>query len=96
MEVQLARRIPMAIGKLHLHACLQYLCNNNLDYTGHKKHIHSTLLRAAVHGLRGSTPFEDMIFYLWTDSNEICTAYVKLRYLECSGSSLLILSQLIF
>ena len=29
--------------------------------------------------LRGSTPFEDMIFYLWTDSNEICTAYVKLK-----------------
>ena len=27
--------------------------------------------------LRGPTPFEDMIFYLWTDSNEICTAYVK-------------------
>ena len=30
-------------------------------------------------GLRGPTPFEDMIFYLWTDSNEICTAYVKLN-----------------
>ena len=29
--------------------------------------------------LRASTPFEDMIFYLWTDSNEICTAYVKLK-----------------
>ena len=29
--------------------------------------------------LRGPTPFEDMIFYLWTDSNEICTAYVKLN-----------------
>ena len=29
--------------------------------------------------LRGPTPFEDMIFYLWTDSNEICTAYVKLK-----------------
>ena len=28
--------------------------------------------------LRGPTPFEDMIFYLWTDSNKICTAYVKL------------------
>ena len=21
----------------------------------------------------------DMIFYLWTDSNEICTAYIKLK-----------------
>ena len=31
------------------------------------------------HFLRGPTPFEDMIFYLWTDSNEICTAYVKLK-----------------
>ena len=29
--------------------------------------------------LMGLTPFEDMIFYLWTDSNEICTAYVKLK-----------------
>ena len=29
--------------------------------------------------LRGATPFEDMIFYLWTDSNEIYTAYVKLN-----------------
>ena len=29
--------------------------------------------------LRGPTPFEDMIFFLWTDSNEICTAYVKLN-----------------
>ena len=29
--------------------------------------------------LRGPTPFEEMIFYLWTDSNEICTAYVKLN-----------------
>ena len=29
--------------------------------------------------LRRPTPFEDMIFYLWTDSNEICTAYVKLK-----------------
>ena len=29
--------------------------------------------------LRGPTPFEDMIFYLWTDSNEICTEYVKLN-----------------
>ena len=29
--------------------------------------------------LRGPTPFEDMIFYLWTDCNEICTAYVKLK-----------------
>ena len=28
---------------------------------------------------RGPTPFEDMIFYLWTDSNEMCTAYVKLK-----------------
>ena len=28
---------------------------------------------------RGPTPFEDRIFYLWTDSNEICTAYVKLN-----------------
>ena len=27
--------------------------------------------------LKGPTPFEDMIFYLWTDSNEICTAYVN-------------------
>ena len=30
--------------------------------------------------LRGLTPFEDMIFYLWTDSNEIGTAYTKLNY----------------
>ena len=29
--------------------------------------------------LREPTHFEDMIFYLWTDSNEICTAYVKLK-----------------
>ena len=29
--------------------------------------------------LRGPTRFEDMNFYLWTDSNEICTAYVKLK-----------------
>ena len=29
--------------------------------------------------LWGSTPFEDMIFYLWSDSNDICTAYVKLK-----------------
>ena len=29
--------------------------------------------------LRGPTPFEDMIFYLWTDSYEICTVYVKLN-----------------
>ena len=29
--------------------------------------------------IRGPTPFEDMIFYLWADSNEICTAYVKLN-----------------
>ena len=29
--------------------------------------------------LRGPTPLKDMIFYLWTDSNEICTAYVKLK-----------------
>ena len=29
--------------------------------------------------IRGPTPFEDMIFYLWTDSNEICTRYVKLK-----------------
>ena len=29
--------------------------------------------------LRGPTPFKDMIFYLWTDSNEICTAYVKFK-----------------
>ena len=29
--------------------------------------------------LRGPTPFENMIFYLWTDSYEICTAYVKLN-----------------
>ena len=29
--------------------------------------------------LRGPTPFEDMIFYLFTDSNEICTAYVNLK-----------------
>ena len=32
-----------------------------------------------VDNLRGPTPFEDMIFYLWTDSNEICTAFVKLN-----------------
>ena len=36
-------------------------------------------LRTKVFLLRGPTPFEDMIFYLWTDSNEICTAYVKLN-----------------
>ena len=29
--------------------------------------------------LRGSTPLENMIFYLWTDSNKIYTAYVKLK-----------------
>ena len=29
--------------------------------------------------LRGPTPFEDMIFYLWTDYKEICTAYAKLN-----------------
>ena len=28
---------------------------------------------------KGTDPFEDMIFYLLTDSNEICTAYVKLK-----------------
>ena len=32
-----------------------------------------------INNLRGPTPFEDMIFYLRTDSNEICTAYVKLK-----------------
>ena len=32
-----------------------------------------------IRALRGPTPFEDMIFYLWTDSNDICTAYVKLK-----------------
>ena len=30
-------------------------------------------------GLRGSTPFQGVIFYLWTDLNDICTAYVKLN-----------------
>ena len=34
---------------------------------------------SSYEGLRGPTPFEDMIFYLWSDSNEICTAYVKLK-----------------
>ena len=29
--------------------------------------------------LRGPTPFEEMIFYIRTDSNEICTEYVKLK-----------------
>ena len=29
--------------------------------------------------LRGPTPFEDMIFYLWTDSSQIITAYLKLN-----------------
>ena len=29
--------------------------------------------------LRGSTPFQGVIFYLWTDLNEICTAYIKLN-----------------
>ena len=29
--------------------------------------------------LKGTDPFENMIFYLWTDSNEICTEYVKLK-----------------
>ena len=29
--------------------------------------------------LKGSTPFQGVIFYLWTDLDEICTAYVKLN-----------------
>ena len=29
--------------------------------------------------LRGSTPFQVVIFYLWTDLNEICTAYVEMN-----------------
>ena len=39
----------------------------------------SILTPGKMQDLRGPTPFEDMIFYLWTDSNEICTAYVKLN-----------------
>ena len=39
----------------------------------------SYLINIASTCLRGPTPFEDMIFYLWADSNEICTAYVKLK-----------------
>ena len=42
-------------------------------------HIFIDWLQAHPGDLRGPTPFEDMIFYLWTDSNEICTAYVKLN-----------------
>ena len=30
--------------------------------------------------LRGPTTFEDMIFYLWTDSKEMCTAMASLSY----------------
>ena len=29
--------------------------------------------------LRGSTSFQGVIFYLWTDFDEICTVYVKLN-----------------
>ena len=29
--------------------------------------------------LRGSTPFQGVIFYLWTDLDEICTVCVKLN-----------------
>ena len=37
------------------------------------------ILKKKNYCLRGPTPFEDVIFYLWTDSNEICTTYVKLK-----------------
>ena len=29
--------------------------------------------------LRGYTPFQGVIFYLWTDLDEICTVYIKLN-----------------
>ena len=29
--------------------------------------------------IKGTDPFEDMIFYFWADSKEICTAYVKFK-----------------
>ena len=38
-----------------------------------------SIIAYLMHYLRGPTPFEDMIFYLWTDSNETCTSYVKLN-----------------
>ena len=32
---------------------------------------------STFYNLTGPTPFQRVIFYLWTDLNEICTAYVK-------------------
>ena len=52
--------------------------NNNILYLCISK-INDFFFYYCMHVLRGSTPFEDMIFYLWTDLYEICTAYVKLE-----------------
>ena len=56
-----------------------WFLSNNREKNGLQTANDFCLLFNRSQNLRGPTPFEDMIFYLWTDSNEICTAYVKFK-----------------
>ena len=60
------------------------LCNEILSWIEMENHVKISYIVLCNHvwsHLKGdrSTPIEEMIFYLWTDSNEICTSYVKLK-----------------
>ena len=77
-------RVSLNTAKLLLNEMIFYdwmhfLVHNIIgDYLKRKKFDFFLFFRYTL-PFRGPTPFEDMIFYLWTDSNEICTAYVKLK-----------------
>ena len=49
----------------------------NIDFENF--HINPNYCSQEDNGIKGTDPFWGHDFYLWTDSNEICTAYGKLK-----------------
>ena len=77
ITVSIARHVPLAFNVLFCCTILKPIASQFLSVDIGT--IIDFAMVCLIRLLRGPTPFEDMIFYLWTDSNEICTAYVKLR-----------------
>ena len=75
LDIREIRREKKLIGRLTL-CCLKSFSH---CFAGHSYPKLGSFRLLTHRLLRGPTPFEHMIFYLWTNSNEICTAYVKLK-----------------
>ena len=50
---------------------------NSSKFTGTRKYLESFYSVADQNSIMGTYPIFWKLFYLWTDSNKICTVYVK-------------------